>query len=451
MEALNRRHFLSISAKTAGAALVASQVQTALGSTLSKDANERVNLAIIGCGPRARYVARGLIERGAEVSILCDLHDGRLGEMERFLQDAQPRQPKRVKEMRRVFESKDVDAVIVATPDHWHALPTILACQAGKDVYVEKPHAHNIYESRKMIEAARKYNRIVQVGTQNRSAPYVLAAKEYLQSGKLGKIGLVKVYNLKSGEPFFLGDSGRPPADFNWDAWLGPAPFRPYHEKIFKHGWLNFWDYCNGDLSDDGIHQLDLALMVLGDPGMPSSASSSGGRLVHKDDGEVPDVQIASYPFDNFMMTFEMTNYPRYMQKTTATIRRNDLHPYWTQNSTRVELYGSELMMTIGRMGGGWQVMTSGGRVVDQMYGRPPDDDHYRNFLECVKTRRKPAADIEVAHNAFSMVQLAVIAHKVGCGTVRFDPQGERFVGNEEADKLLKRDYRPGYEIPAMI
>jgi predicted dehydrogenase len=445
---MTRRGFVKNTANCAISALAVSFTNP----NLIMGANERINFALIGCGGRGRWVARGLIEQGAELVTLCDLRDERLDKTEEFLQEVLERKPKRVKEMHRVFENKDVDAVVIATPDHWHALPTVLACQAGKDVYVEKPHAHSIWESRKMIEASEKYKRIVQVGTQNRSAPYVLAAKEYIRSGKLGEIGLVKVYNLKSGRAFFLGEPGTPPADFKWDVWLGPAPQRPYHESIYQHGWLSYWDFCNGDMSDDGIHQMDLTMLVLGDPDIPSKISSTGGRFVYRDDdAEVPDVQTAIFTYKDFILDFEMTNYPRYMQKTTTTIRRNDEFPYWTQNATRIEIYGSELLMTIGRMGGGWQTMTSGGRVIDQMYGRPPDENHYKNFVECVKNRTEPTADIKIAHNAFSAIMLAVIAHKCGNRTVNFDPVKERFINDPEADKLLKRAARKGYEIPDSV
>ncbi len=443
---MNRRQFLKGTSLSISMGMIGASDFTASKHVLG--ANERVNIALLGCGGRGRYVARGLIEQGAQLTCLCDLSDERLDEAEQFLGEVQERKPIRVKDMRQVFNAKDVDAVVVATPDHWHGPASILACQAGKDVYVEKPHAHNIWESRIMKETARKYNRVLQVGTQNRSAPYNLAAREVVKSGKLGKIGLVKVYNLKSGDPFYLGEAGTLPKDFSWDEWLGPAPERPYHQRLFEGGWHKYWDFSGGDLADDGIHQLDLALLLMGDPGIPAAVSCSGGRIVYKgDDSEVPDVQIVSYDFKEFIMTLELTNYPRYMQKTTATIRRNDLLPYWTQNATRIEIYGSELMMTIGRHGGGWQITTSGGKEVDKMYGRPPDDVHELNFLECVKNRKQANADIEIAHSANVMIHLANIAHRVGNRKLSFDSQTERFTDNDEANNMLKRIYRKQYEV----
>jgi len=409
-------------------------------------ANERVQFALLGCGGRGSFVARGLIEQGGDCVALCDLHDERLNQTAEFLSAVQEKKPALVKQMQQLFDNKDIDAIVVAMPDHWHAPATILAVQAGKDVYVEKPHAHNIWESRMMMRAASKYNRIIQVGTQNRSAPYNLAGLDYVKSGALGPIGLVKVYNLKPGNSFYLGASEKLPDNFDWDAWLGPAPEREYHSQIFEGDWHKFWDYSGGDLADDGIHQLDLALMMMGDPGIPQKVTCIGGKKVYNDDRDVPDVQVATFEFENFILTLELTNYPRYMQKTTGTIRRNDLLPYWSQNATRIELYGAEQMMTIGRHGGGWQVTTSGGKVVTQMYGRPADEPHYVNFLECVKSRQKPSADIETAHAACTMIHMANIAHRVGNTGLMYDARANSFSNNAQANEFIKRTYRTKYE-----
>lgn len=452
MERMTRRSFLSKSGRGVVGLAAGSAAISALSAKRVSGANERVNVALIGCGGRGRMVLRNVIEQGAEAAYVCDLHPERLEKGIEAALQVQARRPAATKDMRDVLDSKDVDAVVIATPDHWHAPATILACQAQKDVYVEKPQSHTIWESRKMIEAARKYKRIVQVGTQCRSAPYTMAGREYVKSGKLGGIHLVKVYNIKPGGPFNLGEAGSAPTGFDWDVWLGGAPLRPYHQNIFEVGWHKFWDFSGGDMADDGIHQIDLAVMLMGDPGMPAAASCSGGRLHYKgDDAEVPDVQVVTYDFDGLVMTFELTNYPRYMRKTSGTIRRNDEFPYWTQNATRVELYGSELMMTIGRHGGGWQVTTSGGKVVDQMYGRFPDDVHARNFLECIKSRQRPNADVEVIHTACTMVHMGNIGYRVGNKKLWFDGKAERFAGNDAANKLLKRRYRNKYEVPEQV
>ena len=452
MKRISRRRFLLESGKGVIGAALTPVVLSAASQKSVFGANERPNVALIGCGGRGRVVMRHVVEQGGHVTYVCDLHPVQRDKALKTVADVQQHVPKSVVDMREILDSKDVDAVIIGTPDHWHAGATILSCQARKDVYVEKPHSHNIWESRKVIEAARKYNRIVQVGTQSRSAPYNMAAREYVRSGKLGSIHLVKVYNIKPGRPFKLGKTEPPVEGFDWDIWLGPAPYRPYHRNIFSSGWHKYWDFSGGDLADDGIHQLDIAMMLLDNPGMPQAVACSGGRFFHKgDDAEVPDVQIVTYDFSDFVMTLEQTNYPKYMRKTTGTIRRNDEFPYWTQNATRVELYGSDLMLTLGRHGGGWQVTTSGGKVVEQMFGRPSDDVHAKDFIERIKDRKKPNGDVETIHPSLTMVHAANIAHRVGNAKLRFDPKAEKFIDNDNANKLLKRQYRSKYEIPEQV
>lgn len=452
MKEIDRREFLKQASTFSGKTMLAGTALSALGHGKVLGANERVHLALVGCGGRGRILARGFIEEnGAAVTHLCDLNPERLDRMAQELGSVQGRKPRQSSELQAVLDDKDVDGVIAALPQHWHAPVTIQACQAGKDVYVEKPHSHNIWEGRKMIEAARKYKRIVQVGTQSRSAPYNFAARELVQSGKLGKLPLVKVYNLKPGNAFHLGEPGKPPRGFNWDTWLGPAALRPFHKDVYRR-WHHFWDFSGGDLCLDGVHQLDLAMMLLGNPGFPKSVSCTAGRYAHAgDDAETPDLQIATYQFDNFIMVVEASTYPRYMQKTTTTIRRRDEFPYWTQNATRIELYGFELMMTIGRHGGGWITTTSGGKIVDKQFGRPSDYEHEANFLDCIKSRKQPTADLETLHVSCSMLHMANIAHRIGNTTLTFDAKNERFPGNAAANKLLKRAYRPGHSIPENV
>jgi len=341
---------------------------------------------------------------------------------------------------------------VVATPDHWHTPAAILACQAGKDVYVEKPFSHNIWEGRKLVEAARKYKRIVQVGTQNRSAPYNHAAREYIRSGRLGDVRLVKVFNLKGGGPFHLGTSGSPPKGFSWKTWLGPAKARPYHSRIFHAGWHYFWDYSGGDLADCGIHQLDLALMVMGDPAAPAAVSASGGRIQHRgDDAEVPDVEILQYDYPGFVMTFEHSHFAGAMSKINGSIRSSDKFPYWPQCATRIEFYGTKDNMMLGRHGGGWQVFTSGGRVVEEQYGRHPDPEHQQNFVDCIRNRKRPNADVGLAHGSTTVMHMGNIAHRVGNQKLQFDAGAERFIGNDAANLLAKRQNVNPYSVKEMV
>ena len=441
-----RRSFLQ---RSAGAAL-GMGAWTALSADRVVGANERVNVALIGCGGRGSFVLRVMIEdAGANCVCLCDLSDKRLEKMWEFIQPVQPNKPRFEKDFHKVFASKDVDAVIIATPDNWHAPLTIMACQAGKDVYVEKPHSHCMWESGKMVEAAAKYKRIVQVGTQNRSTEYNLQAREVVRSGKLGKIGLVKVFNLKNGSPFKLGEPGTQPEGFDWDRWLGRAAWRPYHQRIWQGGWHWNWDYCGGDLTDDSIHQLDLALMVMGDPGLPTSVRALGGRYIHKgDDAEVPDVLNIAWDFSSFAMTFDMTQYPVYMEKSTDALRKKkNLVPDWTQNATRIEFYGQDMLMILGRHGGGFVVEKASSQIVEKVYGTPGDRVHYLNFIECVKNRKQPNADVAIAHASNLVAHMGNIAHRVGNVSMKYDAKAGAF-DNPAASAMFKDTYRKGYEIP---
>lgn len=452
MNTYTRRSFLRTSGQAAALAAVGA-VALRPSARGAASPNERPNVALIGCGGRGRFIIRVMIEEaGADCTCLCDLSQSRVDSCWKFIEEVQATKPRFETDFRRVLESKDVDAVIIATHDIYHAPITIAACQAGKDVYVEKPHSHNLWESGKMVEAARKYRRIVQVGTQNRSKEYNLVARDYIRSGKLGKIGLVKVFNLKSGDPYKLAAATKPPPPgFDWDKWLGRARVRPYSEQIFRGGWHNYWDFCGGDMCDDGIHQTDLALMLMGDPGMPKSVRSMGGRFVHRgDDSEVPDVQVADWEFDSFVMTFELSAYPKYMVKSSDTLRRKTLVTDWKQNSTRIEIYGSEMMMIVGRHGGGFVVEQSSSRVVEKMFGEAGDAEHYKDFIAAVKTRRQPNADISIAHASNVIAHMGNIAHRIGNVALRYDAARGSF-DDEKANAMIKPEYRKGYEMAESV
>lgn len=366
--------------------------------------------------------------------------------------------PTYVTDMRRVLDDLDVDAVIVATPEHWHALATVWACQAGKDVLVEKNLARTIWESRQMVEAARKYDRVVQSGFQCRSAPYIFAARDYIAGGALGTVLLVKVFGML---PFVYGTypwqpvpDSEPPAGLDWDRWLGPAPQRPYNTEVHRN-WYGHWDYSGGNASD-AVHTLDVARMVLGDPSHPRTVNCAGGRWQHDDEGEMPDVQIVTYQFDHLVMTFDNTGFTPYMFKTPQYIRDGDLFPFWPQNSDRIEIYGTKQMMYLARHGGGWQVLGAGpqelgqgfGKVVAQEFGRVADDPHIANFLECIRERKRPHGGIEICHYSSALEHLANTAYRVGNQQLRFHGASETFVDNDEANQRLKPTFRPPYLLP---
>lgn len=454
MKNISRRGFIQKSSTTAigfSAAMVTANPKRVLG------ANERIVLAGIGIGGRNTSLLRGFLKWDEiDIKTLCDANLKRdaLLNMADFITNARDKKPSITQKMNDVFNDKDIDAVIIATPDHWHGPATVFACQAGKDVYVEKPISHNIWEGRKMVEAAKKYNCIVQCGTQNRSSEYNHKALEYIKSGKLGKIHLCKVFNMKPGGPYKKGPNAEVPEGFDYSAWLGPAAMRPYNPSVVG-GWHMYWDFTAGDLADDGAHQLDLARMLI-QRDTPNAVHSSGGKVAFHDDREVPDTLVTTYEFGNdLVMTFELTQWTPYMKKTQPDVRSGDKFPLWFQSATRIELYGTKGMMLVGRHGGGWQVFSHDGEVVAQEFGRFPDfevdDPHKQNFIDCIRTRNKPNADIETGHYSACLIHYASVSNRVGNRQLKYDGNHEQFIGDDEANALVKRYYRPPYVVPENV
>jgi len=418
------------------------------------NANDKVVLALIGAGGRGTQVILSMQKctPGVEVKYVCEVDQERGGRVIDELEKQQNVRPKRLNDMRRAFEDKDVDAVVICTPEHWHALATIWACQAGKDVYVEKNISLNIPEGRKMIEAAKKYNRIVQCGFQNRSAPYTMSARDYIQSGKLGKIALLKAYCMLPGnKPWLLKEDEPVPAGLDWDQWLGPAPKVPYNVSRHK-AWYDWWVYSGGlDLAGDASHVMDLARMVLGDPDNPKSTYCAGGRVLYNDKRDTPDNQTITYDFGEFPMTCESSNYGEYLSKASPEIRYGNLFPNWPFNSDRMEIYGTEGMMYLGRHGAGWQVLGSDSKILAQEYGYFPDEVHQQDFINCIRTRKVPNANIEQSHKSAILVHLANLSYRVGKKQLYFDSASERVTNSEEANVISKGSYRSGFEIPEII
>jgi predicted dehydrogenase len=458
MSKITRRTFVSLSAKGA-AAMAAGSAIFAAAATAARaasapvpSANEKVVLALVGAGGRGSELARNFAKiENVEFKYVCEVNQPRAAKIMQELEKAQGRAPKQIVDFREALADKDVHAIIVATPEHWHALATIWACQAGKDVYVEKTPSLAIWEGRKMIEAARKYNRIVQVGTQNRSAPYAASARDYLKRGDLGKVLHVKVYNIlgSGGSEWNPEPDSDPPAGLNWDLWLGPAPQRPFNRGRLR--WNDWWDYCGGTLSGDGIHQMDLARMVLGDPPLPRAAYCAGGRFAFDDKREMPDMQAITYDCGMFTMTCENGCNMPYQKKVPPEIRYGDKFPNWPTTGTRVEIYGTKRLMYLGRHGGGWQVLDQDGKFVDQDKSVFPDKWHQPNFIDCIRSRKMPNADIEQGHLSACMIHFGNVAYRVGNQRVVFDAKAERFVDNDAANKFLRPAYRKGYEVPEAV
>lgn len=447
MKPISRRRFIGSStlATAAGAAIQFPSVIRAQNSA------ERIVLALIGAGGRGSSHASAMARLpGVEFKYVCDVWSDRGSATMADLEKVQPRGPKRITDMREALADKEVNAVVITTPEHWHALATIWACQAGKDVYVEKNPSMTVWEGRKMIEAARKYNRIVQVGFQNRSGPYAASARDYIASGKLGRIVHVKVYNMLDGSKWEPKPDSPPPPGLDWDAWLGPAPEVPYNPGRHQN-WHPWWDYKGGALADDASHQLDLTRMALGDPPHPKSVLCFGGNYAFQSKREVPEFQSIIYDYGDYAMTCDNGNATGYMKKFPGEVRFGDKWPHWPTSACRVEIYGTNAMMLLGRHGCGWQVVVEGGKVIDQDKGYFPDKWHQPNFIECLRTRKKPNADIEQAHHSACLVHLANTSFRVGQRQLDFDAANERFTNNETANALQKNKGRKHYTIPETV
>ncbi len=438
-----RRSFL---VRSAGAAAMAAGARLRAGPPTTRRAAHRI--AVMGCGGRFMFLLNDCLAKmpGIEIAGLCDIDAGRLAAAARRVEELTGRAPRTFSDFRQMLDEKDMPLFFNLTPDHWHALPTIMACRAGKDVFVEKPASHNPFEGRKMVEAARRYGRIVQLGTQTRSGAYTRAAAEYVRSGALGGVHFVRVVNMKQRDLIGRKPDGDPPPGVDYDAWLGPAPVRPFNPNRFHYTWHWNWDYSGGDIINDGVHQIDAARFIVGRE-YPLAVSSGGGRFGIDDDQETPDTQAVTWEFDDLTMVFELTLWTPYMKKMPWELRDTDDYPHWPFDGMRVEIYGSRGVMFFERHGGGWQVFDESEKVIAQQNDHHPHVTHIRNFLECVETRAVPNADIREGHLSTLLCQLGNIAFRLG-RRLRFDAATERFVDDPQADALLVRKGRPPWVIP---
>jgi len=455
MATFTRRRFLARSLRTlcsAGAGLL---ILPDARSVFGAPANDRVILAAVGVRGRGAHLAAGFLERGdCRYAYVADV-DARLfpSRAPAIAQAQGGREPKCVQDFRRVLEDESVDAMVVATPDHWHALATVWSCQAGKHVYVEKPASHSCWEGRQMVAAARKYDRVVQVGTQTRSAPYARAARRYLEERRLGEVHLCRIYNQKFWGNVPMAPDVDPPEGLDWDMWNGPAPEHRYNPTLHRF-WNHLWRYSGGDIANDASHQIDLARWLIGVK-LPQSVYSTGGRFVSQGAAETPDTQVAVYECDGLVVTFELTLYTPYMLKTDPEVRNSDMFPYWPQNATRVELFGTEGLMVVGRHGGGWQVFDRTRNrqpvVKDQMFGRFPDPEHKEDFIQAMRTGRRPNADVEEGHLSALWIHYANISYRLGGRKLRIDPKTQEIIDDTEAMQLFRRTYRAPWVVPETV
>lgn len=438
---MNRRDFLQKSAFTAAglglAPLWGSSFQSLYGQTAPSN---KVKVALIGCRSMGYGNLNTFLDYPeTECVALCDIDDEWLGKR---AADVEKKTGKKVphlyKDWRHVIDNKEVDVVIVGTPDHWHCLPTIWACQAGKDVYVEKPLSNTIEECNLMVKGARKYNRIVQVGQWQRSDPHWNEATAYLKAGHIGRIRTVKVWAYQDGKPTLpkVPDCDVP-AGVDYDMWLGPAPKRPFNPYRFHYNFRFFWDYAGGLMSDWGVHLLDYALEGM-QADLPSRVSGCGGKFAYPDDAmETPDTLMATYVYKNFNIVWDHAcgiNHGLYNRKEGLAF------------------YGEKGTMVLDRAG--WEVIPVLAGKEARMEAVPFKKgegkglyNHVGNFLQCIKNRELPAADIAIGARVAKMAHLANISCRVG-RELHWDDTQNLFVGDAEATALSKAYYRAPWELP---
>jgi len=439
--AIKRRRFLkhSITA-AAGMGMVPSVAGSVLVYPAGINANDKIVLALIGARNMGWGDLKDLLKQpNVECKTICDVDDTVLGQKAKELVDKGYRKPLLEKDYRMVLEDKDIDAVIIGTPDHWHCLPTVEACVAGKHVYVEKPLANSIGEINVMMDAARKYKRLVQVGQQQRSGDHWKSAIEFVQSGKLGTIRQVKFWaNFNYGAGNMPVSDNEPPAGVDYDQWLGPAPKRPFNQNRFHGSWRMFRDYGGGLMSDWGVHLIDMGLWAMNVKTGPKSVSSMGGNFANRDRAlEMPDTLTVLYEMDGFNMIWE--------------------HNGGIQQGPYDQMYGVKLIGTNGTLIANrerWKVLPE---WVEEAYrmealeDQPADNkshiNHCANFINAIRTGEKLAAEISIGHLSALYAHLGNISHWAD-ERIFYDEKTRRITNSEKADSMITPVYRSPWVFP---
>jgi predicted dehydrogenase len=432
MKQSNRRKFIKHSSLAAGAALTLPRAARAIGE------NEKVTVGIIGPGGMGSAHLGALCgNKAVNIAYVCDVDERRAAKARATVEKAKGKAPKVVSDMRRIFDDKSVDAVWIATPDHWHAPATILACDAGKHVYVEKPASHNLREGRLMVEAARRNKRVVQVGTQTRSSAGIREAMELLLDGAIGEVLVAKAWNSQRRGSIGKSKPGTPPAHLDFDTWLGPAPKVEFRPNMLHSIWRWWHDFGTGDMGNDGVHDIDLARWGLDVDTHPSKICAMGGKYFFDDDMQWPDTQncLFEYAPDKGgrvkQLIFEMRIWSPYKQEGK-------------ENGNA--FYGTKGIMTLGKKEG-WKLYRERNQLVKQGGGGPDLGGHHRDFIDCIRNGKRPRADIETGHLSSSLCHLGNIAIRTG-EMLHFDPAKERMLENAKADKLVRREYRKHWGTP---
>ncbi|MBK7439288.1 MAG: Gfo/Idh/MocA family oxidoreductase [Saprospiraceae bacterium] len=456
----NRRNFIKNATLATSAVVLGTNSLSAKSYKNILGANDRIMLGSIGIGGRGNDLLKGftsLYKDNVMVKTLCDVDSKFFDErLQLATKNQNGMKPGTVTDMRKVYDDKEIDAVLIATPNHWHALAAIWACQAGKNAYSEKPASHNIWEGRKMVEAARKYNKIVQVGFQNRSNSSVINAINFLHNGGIGDVYMARGLCYKPRNSFGIAKDSEAPATLDYDMWLGPATYRPYNEKKGHYNWHWHWSTGNGDTGNQGPHQFDIARWGLNKKVHPVKVQSMGGIFGISPlecSQETPNTQISNFEYaDGKILEFETRG--RYTNgEANAGVQIGNLF-YGTEGwmeidgSTWKAYKGAEKKAFAGSdIGGGAAV---GG---DTSFITAPDGNaHFKNFITALRSGKRSDlnCEVEVGHMSTVLPHMANIAYRVG-DTLRFNGEYEQFINNPEADMFLSRKYRYPYVVPENV
>ncbi len=421
----NRRAFLKQAAVTSSAALaLATAPARALG------ANDRIRMGVVGLSRGRKLAETFSSQADAELVYLCDTDKNRLGDVQKRLKIDNG-----LGDFRRILDDPSIDAIAIATPDHWHTPMAILAMQAGKHVYVEKPLSHNIREGRLLIEAARKHKRVVQMGTQNRSNEGVAEAVQMIREGAIGDVLVVKVINSQRRRNIGHDQPCDPPDTIDYDMWVGPAPWMPYQPNRLHYGWHWIRNFGTGDMGNDGVHDLDIGRWGLGVDCHPSRISGYGQKLYFDDDQEFPDTQYT---------TFEYPGDGSLGQRRLLVFEQRIWTPYRQEGFENGDIfYGTKGVLMLGKGDGYWLYGEKNKLIKEHKFGMP-QEAHQRNFLDAIKGTAKPNAGAKIGHLSASLSHLGNLCARLG-RNLHFDPEKEKFIDDAEADQLLGREYREGH------
>ncbi|WP_339728519.1 Gfo/Idh/MocA family oxidoreductase [uncultured Gimesia sp.] len=422
-DSVNRRTFLGQTMAASAAGIAAPAILSAANKAPSK----KVTIGIMGM-QRGLALAKtfGALD-GVEIKYVCDTDETRLAKAAKTVEKATKKAPQAIGDFRKILDDKDVDALIVAPPNHWHSPATILGCSAGKNVYVEKPCSHNPKEGEMMVAAARKNKRAVQMGSQRRSSESIMEGIQKVKEGVIGNVYLARAYYQSARGSIGTGKPASAPAELNYDLWQGPAPRQKYADNLIHYNWHWFWKYGNGELGNNGVHSLDLCRWGL-DVDYPTRVVSSGGRYAFDDDQQTPDTHVVAYEFDgNKQITW---------QGTSCNRHKNDF----------VTFFGSKGNLIIGTSGG-YRILDAKDKEIEKVDGNQGMSEHAQNFIDAIRNDEplNLNAEIEIGHKSTLLCHIGNIAHRTG-RTMTCDPTNGHIQNDQAAMALWTREYEPGWE-----